>query len=103
MKRIITFFLTLSVFSCLTCTCFGGFIYAEEAKTQITGTVYVFNSDSSYDFSNALTSSSSSLTSPLGSMMISGNIVDITDKNGVPAYKIGGELLVSTTCMVVNY
>ncbi len=90
MKRIITFFLALSVFSYLTCTCFGGFTYAEEAKTQITGTVYVFNSDSSYDFLNALTSSSSSLTSPLGSMMISGNIVDITDKNGISAYKIGG-------------
>ncbi len=64
-------------------------IYAEDNKNEISGKYLVFNSNSNYEFENALASQDTDSNS-LGNMMIGGEILDITEKNGVPAFKMSG-------------
>lgn len=82
--------LTLGVLSFLLNICGFNNIQAEDNKTAIDGSFYVFDSDSNYVFSNALAVQDAT-SNALGNMMIAGEILDVTEKNGIPAFKMGGD------------
>ena len=74
---------TVLVFSTFTLTAF-----AAPAKTEVPGQVYEFGKDSHYEFSDSKDSVSSENADTYGTFSISGEVSDLTTKNGVPAYKV---------------
>lgn len=74
---------TFLAFSTFTLTAF-----ATAAKTEVPGQVYEFGKDSHYEFSDSKDSVSSENTDTYGTFSISGDVSDVTTKNGVPAYEV---------------
>lgn len=62
--------------------------YATTAKTEVSGKVFAFDKDNSYDFSNSESFSETSAGSTYGTFSISGNIANVSSKDGVTAYEI---------------
>ena len=62
--------------------------YATTAKTEVSGKVFEFDKDNSYDFSNSESFSETSADSTYGTFSISGNIANVGSKDGVTAYEI---------------
>lgn len=63
---------------------------AASAKTEVSGQVYEFGKDSHYEFSGSKDSVSSESTNTYGTFSISGEISNVTTKNGTPAYEVAG-------------
>ena len=83
-KRTVAIILaTILVFSTFSLTAF-----AAPAKTEVPGQVYEFGKDSHYEFSDSKDSISSENADTYGTFSISGEVSDVTTKNGVPAYKV---------------
>lgn len=61
---------------------------AETEKTGVAGKVYEFDKDSDYEFSKSEKSKTSDKASTYGSFAISGEIGNISEKDGVPAYEV---------------
>ena len=74
---------TVLVFSTFTLTAF-----AAPAKTEVPGQVYEFGKDSHYEFSDSQDAISSESADTYGIFSISGEISDVTTKNGIPAYEV---------------
>lgn len=62
--------------------------FAAPAKTEVTGQVYEFGKDSHYEFSDSKDSASSENADTYGTFSISGEVSDVTTKNGIPAYEV---------------
>ena len=83
-KRTVAIILaTILVFSTFSLT-----VFAAPAKTEVPGQVYEFGKDSHYEFSDSKDSISSENADTYGTFSISGEVSDVTTKNGVPAYKV---------------
>lgn len=65
----------------------------KQKKTDVEGKVYKFNEKSQYELSEKGNFKSSDETKTYGKFSISGQITDITTKNGVPAYEVNGNNL----------
>ncbi len=63
-------------------------IFAEAEKNTIIGKVYEFDKDSNYEFSNFEKSAFSDKMNTYGNFSVSGDIGDISEKDGVPAYEV---------------
>lgn len=74
---------TVLVFGTFTLTAF-----AAPAKTEVPGQVYEFGKDSHYEFSDSQDSISSESADTYGTFSISGEVSDVTTKNGIPAYEV---------------
>lgn len=61
---------------------------ASDEKTQVTGQVYEFEKDSHYEFQKDSTSQKSDGTNTYGVFSISGNIISVGEKSGVPSYEV---------------
>ncbi len=101
MRKINHFILTLCALCFVISALNFNNIYAEDNKNEISGKYLVFNSNSNYEFENALASQDTDSNS-LGNMMIGGEILDITEKNGVPAFKMSGGEQASIIFMGMN-
>ena len=62
--------------------------YATTAKTEVSGKVFEFDKDNSYDFSNSESFSETSADSTYGTFSISGNIANVGNYDGVTFYEI---------------
>ncbi len=83
-KRTVAIMLvTILVFSTFTLTAF-----AAPAKTEVPGQVYEFGKDSHYEFSDSKDSIPLENADTYGTFSISGEVSDVTTKNGVPAYEV---------------
>lgn len=61
---------------------------ASDEKTQVTGQVYEFEKDSHYEFQKDSTSQKSDGANTYGIFSISGNIISVGEKSGVPSYEV---------------
>ncbi|WP_289223031.1 lipocalin family protein, partial [uncultured Bacteroides sp.] len=85
------FIIRAFVFLCMALILFGIFslpALATSGRTEVAGNVYEFGKDSHYEFheDNAFTSSKSCDT--YGTFSISGNIANISNRDGVPSYEV---------------
>lgn len=62
--------------------------FAAPAKTEVPGQVYEFGKDSHYEFSDSQDAISSESADTYGTFSISGEVSDVTTKNGIPAYEV---------------
>lgn len=62
--------------------------FAETEKNTIVGKIYEFDKDSDYEFSQSETSTSSDKTDTYGNFSVSGEIGDISEKDGIPSYEV---------------
>ena len=74
---------TVLVFSTFTLTAF-----ATAAKTEVPGRIYEFGKDSHYEFSDTKDYAETNSENTYGTFSISGEVADVTTKNGVPAYEV---------------
>lgn len=74
---------TVLVFSTFTLATF-----ATAAKTEVPGQIFEFGKDSHYEFADSKESSATNSENTYGTFSISGEIADVTTKNGVPAYEV---------------
>ncbi len=57
-------------------------------KTEVPGKIYEFGKDSHYEFSDSKDFSDTGTTDTYGTLSISGEVSDVSTKNGVPAYEV---------------
>ena len=74
---------TVLVFSTFTLTAF-----ATAAKTEVSGRIYEFGKDSHYEFSETKEISETGNSNTYGTFSISGEVSDVTTKDGIPAYEV---------------
>lgn len=74
---------TVLVFSTFTLTAF-----ATAAKTEVPGRIYEFDKDSHYEFSETKEYSETGNSNTYGTFSISGEVSDVTTKDGIPAYEV---------------
>lgn len=90
MSNIIKQFLVvlLSVFCIVGCLpTFTMLSYAKETSVAVNGNVYELDANAHYEFSSATVSNGI----PFGSLILSGDLKNIDEKNGVPAYSVNSE------------
>lgn len=63
-------------------------VFAEEGKTEVDGRIYTFDKKSDYEFSASDDYKSTEAADTYGVFSVSGNITNISNKDGVPAYEI---------------
>lgn len=63
-------------------------VFAESEKTEVTGKVYEFDKDSNYEFHEDATAQETGNNNTYGTFCISGDVVSVSDKSGVPAYEV---------------
>ena len=74
---------TVLVFSTFTLTAF-----ATAAKTEVPGRIYEFGKDSHYEFSETKEYLETGSSNTYGTFSISGEVSDVTTKDGIPAYEV---------------
>lgn len=62
--------------------------FATAPKTEISGKVFEFGKDSSYEFSNSESFSETTSDNTYGTFSIGGNIANVSNRDGVTAYEI---------------
>ena len=62
--------------------------FAAAAKTEVAGRIYEFGKDSHYEFSETDEFSKTGNDNTYGIFSISGEISDVTEKDGIPAYEV---------------
>ena len=62
--------------------------FAKSEKNAVVGKVYEFDKNNDYDISESDTSSSTDQVETYGEFSLLGNIGNISEKNGVPAYEV---------------
>lgn len=62
--------------------------FAAAAKTEVAGRIYEFGKDSHYEFSETDEFSKTGNGNTYGIFSISGEISDVTEKDGIPAYEV---------------
>ena len=88
-KKIITILIVMVMFlSIMPLT-----VCAENGKTEVVGKIYEFEKDSHYEFHEGGKSEKTDNDNTYGTFYISGNIVAVDEKSGVPVYEIGDENL----------
>ena len=83
-SKVLALFLTLV----LLCGVFPSTAFANSAKTEISGKVYEFDKDNSYEFSNSESFAEATQENTYGTFSISADIANVDNKDGVPAYEI---------------
>jgi hypothetical protein len=83
-KRLVTLFVGMII---LLCTLPMN-VFAASGKTEIAGTVYEFDKDSHYEFDESSSSEKSGSNNTYGTFYISGNVSDVNEESGVPAYEV---------------
>ena len=63
-------------------------VLAVSGKTEIAGTVYEFDKDSHYEIDESVSSEKTGSNNTYGTFYISGNVSDVNEKSGVPAYEV---------------
>lgn len=63
-------------------------VFAASGKTEIAGTVYEFDKDSRYEFDESSSSEKTGSNNTYGTFYISGNVSDVNEESGVPAYEV---------------
>lgn len=63
-------------------------IYAVTGSTEVAGKVYEFGEKSEYKYSEAETFTSTSTADTYGTLKLDGDIIDSTEKDGIPAYEV---------------
>lgn len=61
---------------------------ATASKTDVPGRVYVFGEDSQYEFSDTKEYLESNVDNTYGTFFISGEVTNVTTKDGIPAYEV---------------
>lgn len=74
---------TIWLFSTFTLTAF-----AADAKTEVPGRIYEFGKDSHYEFSETKEFAETSSADTYGTFFISGEVSNVTTKDGIPAYEV---------------
>ncbi len=70
---------------------FGAFfvtVLAAEGKTEVPGKIYELDQNSHYEFSDGKEHADSKDADTYGTFSISGEVSDVTTKNGIPAYEV---------------
>jgi hypothetical protein len=62
--------------------------FATSARTEVPGKVYESDKDGHYEFSDKAESAETSSENTYGSFLISGEVSNVTEKSGVPAYEV---------------
>ena len=62
--------------------------FAASGKTEAVGTIYEFNKKSHYEFDESDSSEKTGSNNTYGTFYISGNVSDVNEESGVPAYKV---------------
>ena len=63
-------------------------VFAASGKTEVAGTVYEFDEDSHYEFDESSSSEKTGSNNTYGTFYISGNVSDVNEESGVPAYEV---------------
>ena len=63
-------------------------VFAASGKTEVAGTVYEFDEDSHYEFDESSSSEKMGSNNTYGTFYISGNVSDVNEESGVPAYEV---------------
>ena len=74
---------TVWLFSSFTLT-----VFAADAKTEVPGRIYEFGKDSRYEFSETKEFAETSNADTYGTFFVSGEISNVTTKDGIPAYEV---------------
>ena len=88
-KKAISLFLAIVTFLCI----FPIMSFAEDGKTSVVGKVYTFDKKSNYEISTSKSYSTSDKGGTYGKFSISGDIVNVATKDGVPSYEVNSENL----------
>jgi hypothetical protein len=83
-KRLVTLFVVMII---LLCTLPMN-VFAASGKTEVAGTVYEFDKDSHYEFDESSSSEKTGSNNTYGTFYISGNVSDVNEESGVPAYEV---------------
>lgn len=62
--------------------------YAVTGNTKVTGKVYEFGEKSEYKYAEAETFTSTSTADTYGTLELDGNVIDSTEKDGIPVYEV---------------
>ena len=96
------FIIRISVFLCMALVLLGMFSHtalAASGKIEVAGNVYEFGKDSHYEFHEDHAFTSSEDCGTYGTFSISGNIADVSVRNGVPSYEVSD----GTLALFYNY
>lgn len=63
-------------------------VFAANAKTEVPGRIYEFGKDSHYEFSATKEFAETSDADTYGTFSVSGEVSDVTIKDGIPAYEV---------------
>lgn len=80
--------ITLLVATILAFGTFTPTAYSAASKTEVAGRIYEFDKDSHYEFSETKMFLETSDTNTYGTFSISGEVSDVTTKDGIPAYEV---------------
>ena len=83
-KRLVTLFVVMIVLLCM----LPMNVFAASGKTEVAGTVYEFDKDSNYEFDESGSSEKTGSNNTYGIFYISGNVSDVNEESGVPAYEV---------------
>ena len=87
-KKLYMPILTMILCAVTIATLCSGNVFAESEKNTVVGKVYEFNKDDDYEISKADKSFSTNKVETYGEFSLLGNIGNISEKNGVPAYEV---------------
>ena len=83
-KGLITLFVTITMLLCV----LPMNVFAVSGKTEIAGTVYELDKDGHYEFAESNSSAKTGSNNTYGTFYISGNVSDVNEESGVPAYEV---------------
>lgn len=85
LKVLIGLFTVITLFSLV----FSKVIFAENGKTEVSGRLYEFDRDGSYEFHKNNIFQKTDKGNTYGTFYISGDIANVNEKSEVPTYKVG--------------
>ena len=66
-------------------------IYAQDSRVDVEGKVYTFEDDNKYTFSKSKKFGSSEKKSTYGNFTIAGDLINVSQKDGVPTYEVSSD------------
>lgn len=83
-KRLVTLFVVMIMLMCA----LSMNVFAASGKMEVAGTVYEFDKDRRYEFDECSSSEKTGSNNTYGTFYISGNVSDVNEESGVPAYEV---------------
>ncbi len=83
-KGLVTLFVVMMIWLCA----LSMNVFAASGKTEVAGTVYEFDKNSHYEFDESGSSEKTDGKNTYGTFYVSGDVSDVNEESGVPAYEV---------------